>query len=140
MDSRHSASGQVNQAVVAFQDGRRLKGYVFNFSATRESFRLFPTENAPPESGIEVKMEELKAVFFVKDFAGHPDYKESSSQSIPQHGHRIEVAFHDGETISGVTEGYNKQKLGFFVFPADPQSNNIRIFIINKNLRTVKMY
>lgn len=30
-----------NKAVVAFLDGRRLKGYIYNFSAQKDRFRLF---------------------------------------------------------------------------------------------------
>jgi len=48
------------------------------------------------------------------------------------------VSFSDGEKLVGKTEGYNPQKLGFFVFPADPKSNNLRIFVITKNARFIR--
>jgi hypothetical protein len=130
---------QVNKVVVAFLDGRRLKGYVFNFSALREAFRLFPEQTSRQEEGTNVLIKDLKAVFFVKDFIGNPEYHESYDVSPSAHGRKIEVQFTDGETIVGLTEGYNPQKLGFFVFPADPNSNNLRVFVINKNARKVRM-
>ena len=35
---------------------------------------------------------------------------------------------------------YNAQKLGgFFMYPLDAKSNNLRIFVINKNVRHVKL-
>jgi len=125
--------------VVAFLDGRRLKGYIFNFSAIRESFRVFPTEKATHEAGTDVQMKDLKAIFFVRDFSGNLTYKESTEPEAPQRGRKIEIAFADGERLIGVTDAYNKQKLGFFVFPIDARSNNIRIFVINKNVRDVQI-
>ena len=126
--------------MVAFLDGRRLKGYIFNFSAIRESFRLFPTEKATHESGTDVLMKDLKAIFFVKDFSGDPAFKELAEPDAPQRGRKIDITFADGEKLTGVTDAYNKQKLGFFVFPTDARSNNIRIFVINRNVRDAQMH
>jgi len=131
---------KVNQAVVAFLDGRRLKGYIFNFSAIREVFRLFPSEKATHESGTDVLMKDLKAIFFVKDFSGDPAYKESPEHDAPQRGRKIEITFADGEKLTGITDAYNKQKLGFFVFPLDAGSNNVRIFVINRNVHDAQMH
>lgn len=129
----------MNRAVVAFLDGRRLKGFLFNFSPMKETFRLFPDEVGQQKSGIDVMIRDLKAVFFVKDFSGHPDYAEKTESGAPTHGRKIEVVFRDGEKISGTTEAYNPQKLGFFIVPFDPNSNNLRIFVVNKNAHQVKM-
>jgi len=135
-----NAAGHANKVVVAFLDGRRLKGYVFNFSALRDTFRLFPTETAHHEEGKDVLMKDLKAVFFVKTFEGDPKYHESDALNELKHGRKIEALFRDGEKIVGSTEGYNAQKLGFYIFPADPKSNNMRVFVINKNTHHVKMF
>lgn len=129
---------QGNKAVVAFLDGRRLKGYVLNFSALRETFRLFPEGASGPGGGTDVLMQDLKAVFFVRDFEGNRGHNEVHDVQGPAHGRKVEVKFSDGEAITGVTEGYNPQKLGFFIFPVDPQSNNLRIFVINKNVQAVR--
>jgi len=133
------SAGNMNRAVVAFLDGRRLKGFLFNFSALKETFRLFPDELGQQKSGTDVMIRDLKAIFFVKDFSGNPDYKETPDGNAPKHGRKIEVAFKDGEKLSGMTDAYNAQKLGFFIFPIDPRSNNLRIFIVNKNAHQVKM-
>ena len=130
---------KMNRAVVAFLDGRRLKGYVFNFSALKESFRLFSDGPAGQQSGSDILMKDLKAIFFVKDFAGDPDYTKLSSLDAPKHGRKVVVTFRDGEELSGVTEAYNPQKLGFFMFPHDENGNNLRVFVVNRNVRQVKM-
>ena len=130
---------KMNRVVVAFLDGRRLKGYVFNFSALKESFRLFPNQPEDQKTGTDVLMKDLKAVFFVKDFVGNRDYKETPSTDGVKHGRKAVVTFKDGEELSGATEAYNPQKLGFFMFPLDPSSNNLRIFVVNKNVRQVNI-
>jgi len=126
-----------NKVVVALLDGQRLKGYVSNFSAIRDYFRLFPAENSPHEAGTDVQFKALKAIFFVKDFEGHRDHHDAYNLNAPGHGRKVEVTFHDGEKIAGTTEAYNPQKPGFFLFPADPQSNNTRVFVVNSNVQKV---
>ncbi|HKH99632.1 MAG TPA: hypothetical protein VJ999_11025 [Candidatus Sulfotelmatobacter sp.] len=130
-------SAKGSQVVVACLDGQRLKGYVHNFLPTRDSFRLFPAENSPHEAGRDVRLSSLKAIFFVKDLAGHGSHRDAYDVKNLGHGRKIEVTFSDGETIIGATEAYNPQKAGFFLFPADPESNNIRVFILNRD--TVKV-
>ncbi len=122
-----------NQVVVACTDGQRLKGYVSNFLPTRDSFRLFPAENSPQDQGKDLRLGNLKAIFFVKDLAGHSEHKDAYDVTKLSHGRKIEVTFADGEKIIGATEAYNPQKSGFFLFPADPESNNLRVFIVNRN-------
>lgn len=138
MTSSQNPLGQPNKSVIAFQDGRRLKGYIYNFSAIKDTFRLLPAEDPFHQKGVEVEMKDLKAVFFVKDFIGDPGQQKVPHVEPPKHGRKIEVTFNDGEVIQGSTETYNPQKPGFFMFPADSSSNNLRIFIVNRNVREVK--
>jgi len=128
----------LNKVVVAYLDGRRLRGYVYNFSALKDSFHLFPQENPVQERGARVAMSDLKAIFFVKNFIGNREYRGQPIAEPPMHGRTIEVTFSDGEKIFGKTEGYDRQKLGFFMFPADPETNDLRIFVVNKNASQVR--
>ncbi len=130
--------GSASKVVVGCLDGQRLRGYVFNFAASRDRFRLFPEENSPQTAGQDIQLSAVKAIFFVKDFAGHPQHHDHYELKTGVHGRKFEVVFNDGETILGTTEAYNPKSLGFFIFPADPESNNSRIFIVNKNVRQVK--
>lgn len=131
-------SDKMNKAVIVYLDGRRLKGYIYDFSAMKDRFRLFPEKSSPQGPGTEVLLKDLKGVFFVKEFGGNPGYKESSIVAVPQHGRRMQITFKDGESMTGTTEAYNPQKIGFFLFPADAKSNNLRIFVVNKNVEQVK--
>jgi hypothetical protein len=130
--------GTASKVVVACMDGSRLKGYVFNFSAIRERFNLFPEPNSPQIESDELQLAELKAIFFVKDFVGNRERKDAYQLAEEIHGRKLEVTFSDGEKLVGTTEAYNPKRLGFFMFPADPGSNNSRIFVVNANVRAVK--
>ena len=37
----------------------------------------------------------------------------------------------DGEVLVGSTLGYDPKRQGFFIFPADPKSNNVRVYIVS---------
>jgi hypothetical protein len=122
-----------NKAVIAFLDGRRLKGYIYNFSAQKDRFRLFLEQDTLRGEGTDVQMKDLKAIFFAKDFVGNSEYTESQILTSQNGCRKAEVTFCDGEKLVGTTDAYNSQKIGFFLVPADPRSNNLRVFVITKN-------
>jgi hypothetical protein len=122
----------LNKVVVAYLDGRRSRGRVYDFSPLKDTFRLVSESALQQQKGSDVTLKDLKAVFFVKDFRGNSKYKESKP------GRKIEVTFSDGEKVVGTTQGYDQKSKGFFVFPADAKSNSVRIFVVNWNVRDVK--
>jgi hypothetical protein len=128
----------LNKVVVAYLDGRRARGCVYDFSPLKDLFRLSPENGLLQQRGPEVHLKDLKAVFFVKDFHGNSKYKESKKVEEGKPGRKIEVTFSDGEKVVGTTQAYNPQSKGFFVFPADAKSNSLRIFVVNWNVRDVK--
>lgn len=139
MSGPSPATIRPSKVVAACLDGQRLKGYIFNFLATRDSFRLFPAENSSHEAGKDVKFNILKAIFFVKDLEGNRDHHDAYDLKAAGHGRKVEVTFRDGEKIIGSTEAYNPQKPGFFIFPADPEGNNLRIFVVNSSVQKVRL-
>ena len=81
----------------------------------------------------EVLLANLKAVFFVKDFVGNKNHERF--QGFPPnkegaYGKKTVVKCKDGETLYGFTESYAPNRTGFFLFPCDPGSNNIKIFVV----------
>jgi hypothetical protein len=120
-------------------DGQRLKGYVYDFSALKDAFTLSPQQDPLAGRGTRIELKNAKAVFFVKEFAGNRDHHPNASHPNPlNHGRKLEITFADGEKLVGTTEAYNPQKLGFFMLPADGASNNLRLFVVNKNVRGVR--
>lgn len=134
-------SGQTTawqKIVVRYSEGQILKGYTHDFSPARQQFTLWPSLNAASHERVIVPLARLKGVFFVRDFAGNPGYVERVECSDPQHGRRIEVTLMDDEVIVGRTLSYRPDGHGFFVIPADPLANNIRVFVVASSVRQVR--
>jgi len=129
------------KVVLRFKDGRVLKGFTQNFLPHKDQFHLFPVDK-PPGLPIEVAMKELKAVFVVRDFVGNSRYAERNKylEEEKPSGLKIEVTFADGEVLVGSTLGCDLKRPGFFVFPADPNSNNIRIFVVSSGVGSVRRF
>ena len=90
---------------------------------------------------MEIFMKRLKAVFVVRDFNGNPQYKERKTflKGENSSGLKLEVTFNDGEMIVGSTPlGYDPKRQGFFIIPADPNSNNTRLFAISTAVKSVR--
>ena len=124
--------------VVRYADGSLAKGFTQDFHPSREQFSLWPSIHARPAERVSVALARLKAIFFVKDFNGNPGYRERKSFTVGGQGRRIEVSFADTEVILGTTLNYRKDAAGFFVVPADPASNNTRIFVVAAAVRGVR--
>lgn len=128
-----------NRIVIRYQDGRKLKGFTGDFIAGKEFFHITET-GVLSEKPVEVRVSELKAVFFVKDLEGNATYEEQKAfdPSKPIAGRKIYVRFNDGEQIVGFTQGYKPGRAGFFLVPADPLSNNDRIYIVCSATQKIK--
>ena len=124
--------------VVRYAEGQILKGYSQDFNAARSQFSLWPSPAAAGHERVIVPLARLKAVFFVRDFAGNPGYVERTDYDDAQHGRRIEVTLVDDEVLVGRTLSYRPDGYGFFVFPADPLANNIRVFVVATSVRQVR--
>ncbi len=129
----------MNRIVIRYQDGHIMKGVTNDFLPAKDRFHLIPLESAPNSKPLEVVVADLKAIFFVKDFAGNPERKEMKQfdPSKPSPGRKIRVVFKDGEVMVGITQGYQPERPGFFLLPADGQSNNERCFVIASATREV---
>jgi hypothetical protein len=137
----HHPKDAGNRVVVRCQDGRLIKGYTLDFMPNKNVFHVVSPDD---ESEItELSLTELKAIFFVKDFAGDPDGASPKSFTRDElrglHGVKLEVRFLDGEVMYGTTHGYQPGRKGFFLFPADETSNNIRVYIYEDATDSVKV-
>jgi len=124
--------------VIRFADGRIEKGYSQDFFPNKVLFHLF---KEPPQSqssmNKEIRVSDLKAIFFVKSFAGNPNYKERKRfvEGDVAQGRKAEVVFLDGEILQGSVLGYNPKDSGFFLFPSDPKSNNRKVFVLQSAVK-----
>lgn len=120
-----------NRIVIRYADGRTLKGFTTDFIAGKDFFHITATGSAS-DKPTPVSVSDLKAIFFVKDLVGNAKHKERNAfdPSKPVAGRKISVRFKDGEQIVGLTQGYKPGRAGFFMVPADPLSNNERIYVV----------
>jgi len=124
--------------VVRRLDGTTLKGGTRDFAPTKLEFHLQPQgdEKSPP---VRVPVASVKAIFFVKSFKGNRYHVEDKRfRKAQDQGRRIRVIFKDEEELVGLTSGYDPHRPGFFLVPADPASNNLRIFVVNSAVSKVE--
>ena len=131
------------KAVVKYQNGDIIKGWVEEFKPERETFFLFPLIEYSKEERIEINFSSLKAVFFVKDFIGNKDYIKvrtfNADIKITPSQRKLIVNFLDGEHLYGTSHSYGRYKVGFFVYPIDSKDNSERIFVVHSAVESVRL-
>jgi len=142
--------GEPHLKVVAhLSNGSLVKGYTGALPTTdleallnRDAI-LMPVEMTVRTAGsrekVTISLQSLKALFFVKSFEGHVDYKETRFfEGHPSiEGLWVRVKFHDGEIIEGVIRNSLRYVVdpGFLLKPADPQGNNQMVYVVKKSLQ-----
>jgi len=123
----------LNKVVARFKDGTLKKGTTADFFPNKKSFHLTLLDG----DIVTIDVEDLKALFFVKDFEGNRDRKEEYTDVVPGGGRKVRIEFADGETVIGFSQGFSPNRPGFFVIPADTQSNNERFYVVTSATRKV---
>jgi hypothetical protein len=85
-----------------------------------------------------VLLRDLKAVFFVRDLVGDPTRRDG--QKFPagaSSGPHVEVRFRDGEVMLGTADSPTTDPQGFVLIPADPESNNLRVYVVAAATRAI---
>ena len=117
-----------NTIVARFRDGRTLKGPTLNVDPAKPTFHLRIDDRVE-----EIKLADLKALFFVKNLSGNPAHNEAQAPTAGDvrlvGGRKIAIRFEDGETIVGMSNRFPPLGTCFFMLPIDPKSNNIRILV-----------
>lgn len=126
--------------ITRFTNGKIIKGYTSDFFPNKPFFHVYKSVFESEGEGVKVHLKDLKAIFFVKDFEGNPSHDERKEFERDQilHGRKIEITFRDSEILVGTTTGYDPHREGFFLFPVDPQSNNLRVFVISAAVKKVR--
>jgi hypothetical protein len=119
-----------NEVVAHYLDGRVVKGVSLDVDPGRPLCHI-----RTGQGSLEVKLKELKALFFVKDLVGDA-VRDEALKLEPGDGRArgsfpIELEFADGEKLVGLTVRYPPIRPFFFVLPADTRSNNVRV-LVNK--------
>jgi hypothetical protein len=127
-----------NKIVVHMRDGAIYKGITHDFEPGGRSFYLLPAEGGGVPRKIDVIG--MKALFYVKDYMGNRDFvARRQFDEAMRSGRKAIVVFSDGEEIWGTVGDDVDQGSGFFFFPADPQDNNVRIFVVRSSLKELRL-
>jgi hypothetical protein len=124
------------KVVAHYQDGRTLRGTTQDFRPDSESFHLLPSEGGGLPTAL--RLNDLKALFYVKDY-GYLRRQVERSRRFPNEapGQKTIIEFKDGERLWGFTVEYSPGGRGFFFTPADPQENNVRVFVVNASVKQI---
>ena len=123
----------MRKIVARYRDGTILKGDSDDFSPDRQTFHLHVIDGEV----VVIDINDLKAIFFVKDHEGNKDRKDKYKDARPWSGKRVRVVFSDGEEIIGYTSHHSFEQQGFFITPADLENNNEDIFVITSATRSI---
>ncbi|MCK5785461.1 MAG: hypothetical protein KAH54_02760 [Candidatus Sabulitectum sp.] len=130
----------MNKVVVHTIQGEVFKGFTGDFSKDKPAF-LLSSEDGAIRVNQNIKLENLKAIFFVKTFDGDFLHKTMHYfKSDDAYGKKVLVTFKDGEKFYGRVEAMHSdpEDTGFFIFPLDTSSNTIRAFVINGFVKSVQ--
>lgn len=128
-----------NKVVAHLVGGKIVKGTTVDFFPNRPFFHVMPLDGSGP---LEFRTRQLKALFFVRDFAGNQQRRDVrgfiTGPSETAQGKKLAVRFKDGELLCGYSLSYSPEREGFFMFPADPGSNNLRVYVVTASTVEVK--
>ncbi len=124
----------LHKVVVRTRDGQVIPGFASQ-DRMKDTLKIITQQGKEQTFNIE----KLKAVFFVKDFQGDPEYdeikflnKQAVSSMI-----WVRVEFFDGEVLEGKIP--NDLELisspGFYLSPSDHDTNNKRVWVIKSSLK-----
>ena len=88
-----------NKIVAKYKNKSMRKGTTRDFFPNKSIFHL---EDMNGEI-FEISIEDLKAIFFVKDFEGEKSHQKKYVDNIAGGGKKVKVRFFDGETVVGYT-------------------------------------
>ena len=122
-----------DKIVVRCKDSTLLKGMTYDFNPGKLFFnmRLLNGER------VQLKLEDLKAIFIVNDFNGNKDYRYSYKDVLLWGGIKIKLTFNDNEIMIGYIPYHISGAQGFFVTPADLNGNNNSVFVIKSAIREI---
>ena len=127
-----------NKIVVHMKDGKIHKGVTQDFRPAAETLHLLPAEGGGVP--MRIRFEDMKAVFYVKDYVGNRDFVARRQWDLARRaGRKAILAFTDGEQVWGTVGEEGEGDRGFFFFPVDEDDNNIRIFVIRSSLKEMRL-
>ena len=135
-----SRSSTHKRVVVRKTDKELVKGFVDPSSSLgAEGIEVLDRQGRL----VSIPLEQIKAVFFVREFEGNPQRQERKVfHSRPRlAGLWVRMTFKDHEVLEGIVANnlLEIEPLGFWVTPPDLYSNNLRIFVPRSSLNGIEV-
>ena len=128
-----------NRIVARLANGTMVKGTTQDFLPNRPVFHVTPAGGGPV---VEVRTRMLKALFFVRDFAGDTTRRDVrgflAAPGETSQGKKLAVRFKDGELLCGYSLSFSPDREGFFMFPSDGGTNNLRVYVLTSATAEIK--
>lgn len=136
----------LEKVVVHLADRKLLKGYMDMADSLAGAGIVCNSHSAPEQVEVElltggrasIDLKSAKALFFVKEFDGQPQYSDLRFfRRTPEFaGLWVRVRFHDDELAEGLVQNSLDFLLnrGFLMKPSDPRSNNRFIYALKSAL------
>jgi len=121
---------------VRYQDKRLLKGWTRDFMPNRNHFHLRLPER---DSTTRVQLGGMKAVFFLKTMGRDPAYFDRHTFSERAgNDTKIWLEFTDGEKLAGWSNSFTSSSKGFYLFPADADSNLEKAYVFRSAIERLE--
>lgn len=128
----------MNKVVARYANGGLVKGESLNVDPSKPTIHGRTSDRKMTE----VRLAELKALFFVKSLDGDSTHAEAMS-AVPadprsRGSHLVELRFRDGERLVAFANRYPPLGAFFFLVPVDTKSNNIRILVNRQQVLNIE--
>ena len=119
---------ELRKVILRYVSGLVIRAYAPLFEEGSDPVPAADISGVP----LFVPLSQLKAVFFVRTFTGHPDYDGPASlDAVPGQGSGdvVLVRFADGERVLGEIHDQTDTAKGFYLTVLDPEDNNLLIYV-----------
>jgi hypothetical protein len=118
-------------------DKRLRKGRTVDFRPNRSYFHLEEPGGTEP---VRIPIRNLKGIFFLKSLGRSPSCVDRRS-FVERTGteRKVWLEFRDGEKLAGWSNSVGSRRDGFYVFPADPDSNLEKAYVFRSALSRIEV-
>jgi len=127
-------SGEFERIVIRYFNGKIIKRIINQINIEIDRFTIRNVLTGRLES---YTTNDLKAIFWVKNLIGDPSRVDKQGFVKETDPSNIFIEFKDNECQWGSQSGYSNRAFGFFFYPHDPDSNNVKCYIPRNALNYV---
>jgi hypothetical protein len=125
----------MRKVVLRGRDGKTTNGFAYP-AELKDKVKFLSRQGKQTE----IPLADLKAVFFVRDFQGDPEYRPVAFLGKTPLSEKlwVRIRFMDGEILEGKVQNSAEllTEAGFYLWPSDPDTNNESVFVVKSAVRS----